>query len=58
MAAVGRDVIAVSGGTHVLYVTRARDGSRLVVSLRWPGEDRGGPVTGLPADTETAVAQP
>lgn len=53
-----RDVVAVSGGAHALYVTQERDGSDRVVSLRWPGEAKGGPVTGLPADVVIAVAQP
>lgn len=53
-----RDVVAVSGGAHALYVTEERDGSYRVVSLRWPGETKGAPVTGLPADVVTAVAQP
>lgn len=53
-----RDVVAVSGGAHALYVTDARDGSDRVVSLRWPGEAKGAPLTGLPADVVIAVAQP
>ena len=53
-----RDVVAVSGGAHALYVTERRDGSDRVVSLRWPGEAKGAPLTGLPSDVVTAVAQP
>jgi hypothetical protein len=58
--AKGRYVDAVTGGPHgVVYVTGAqRQGPDLRVYLRWPGEEHGSPIIGLPADVETVVAQP
>jgi hypothetical protein len=54
----GRDVIDISGSARaVLYVT-AQQGSDRTVSLRWAGETRGAPLTGLPADLLLATAQP
>ena len=55
----GRDVTDVSGSGRALLYTTAADGGRdLVVSLRWAGELRGSPLTGLPADLILATAQP
>jgi hypothetical protein len=55
----GRDVVDVSGrGTALLYTTAVNFREQLVVSLRWAGETRGAPLTGLPADLVLATAQP
>jgi hypothetical protein len=55
----GRDVVDVSGrGTALLYTTAVNFRDQLVVSLRWAGETRGAPLTGLPPDLVLATAQP
>ena len=64
--AAGREVTSVSGGARgVLYVTQERDSRRddlrdrqVVVSVRYPDEARGQPLTGLPSDVLAAVLQP
>jgi len=65
--AAGREVTGVSGGARgVLYVTAKRDrassddvrGRQIVVSVRYPGEERGQPLSGLPADVVSTVLQP
>jgi hypothetical protein len=55
-----RDVVDLSGGPSALvYVTgEAFPDRRLAFSVRWSGEERGAPLTGLPSDTTTVVAQP
>lgn len=55
-AAEGRHVVSVSGTDEAaVYVTAAAAEQRdLRVYLRTSGEERGTPVTGLPADTEDA----
>ena len=57
-ARTGRDVVDVSGGPRAVLYTTAAEGRDLVVSLRWAGDARGAPVTGLPADLLLAAAQP
>jgi hypothetical protein len=55
----GRDVVDVSGrASALLYTTAVNFREQLVVSLRWAGETRGAPLTGLPADLVLATAQP
>jgi hypothetical protein len=55
----GRYVAVVSGSKRAaLYLTKAQVGGEPVVSVRYAGESRGAPVTGLPEDVELAVAQP
>lgn len=56
----GRDVLDVSGGPRaVVYVTGgAFPDRRLVFSVRWAGEQRGAPITDLPADATIVVTQP
>ncbi len=54
----GRQVVDVSGGRRaVVYMTSAHR-SDVVVSIRYAGEERGAPVTGLPTLLKLAVAQP
>ena len=53
----GRSLESVSGGPGgVLYRTDGDSGPRTF--WRWPGDDKGRPLEGLPADSATVVAQP
>lgn len=55
----GRNVVGVSGGPRgVAYVTRTHVGRDPRFYLRYPGEERGAPLEGLPADTVDVVAAP
>jgi hypothetical protein len=55
----GRDVVDVSGGSRaVLYMTAVDYKKQLAVYVRWSGEVRGVPVTGLPTDALLVAAQP
>jgi hypothetical protein len=54
----GRDVIDISGSARAVLYTTAKQRSDLAVSLRWAGETRGAPLTGLAADLLLATAQP
>lgn len=56
-AAEGREVIGVSGGTEVVYVTAAGPEGPVKAYLRRAGEAKGTPITGLPADTTAVLAQ-
>ena len=67
LPAGGREVTNVSGGARgVLYLTQKRDvrwdddarDRQIVVSLRYPDQERGQPLTGLPSDVLAAVLQP
>lgn len=54
----GRDVVDISGGARAVLYTTSAEGKDPIVSVRWAGQAHGSPVTGLPADTVIAVAQP
>jgi hypothetical protein len=56
----GRDVVDISGGPRAVAYATAESGSGQdrSYSLRWSGEQRGAPLTGLPSDATLVVAQP
>ncbi|MDT7571495.1 MAG: hypothetical protein QOE05_1669 [Actinomycetota bacterium] len=55
----GRDVVDISGSDRaLLYMTAGKVNYQPTLSLRWAGEPRGAPLTGLPADLLLATAQP